>query len=93
MGAKNFYFIVVSFILCISLVSALPLPHQFYGSVKVNGQPAPDNSVITATIDGDEYSALILDGNYGYVPHVLVIDDFEEERAGEMANVKALKLA
>ncbi|MDO8568418.1 MAG: hypothetical protein Q7R57_06860, partial [Dehalococcoidales bacterium] len=50
---------------------ALPqMPQQFYGSVTINGIPAPAGIIISARIGGIEYSATVTDarGKYGYVP-------------------------
>ena len=53
-------------ILSVSFASAIPgAPHWFYGEVEVNGQPAPDNNIVVASVDGDEYGTLTKDGNYG----------------------------
>jgi len=49
-------------------------PHWFRGDVTVNGNPAPDGTVISAKIEGIEYStATTISGRYGadgnfYVP-------------------------
>jgi len=42
------------------------MPHQFVGTVKINGTTAPDGTVVTATIDGVEATtAIVTGGNYG----------------------------
>ncbi|MEE3140986.1 MAG: hypothetical protein VX307_00180, partial [Chloroflexota bacterium] len=42
-----------------------PVPHQFVGTVKINGTTAPDGTVVTATIDGVETAtAIVTGGNY-----------------------------
>ncbi|HEY48964.1 MAG TPA: hypothetical protein G4O13_02845 [Dehalococcoidia bacterium] len=35
----------------------LQLPCRFYGDVTIYGDPAPDDTVVSATIEGDEYTA------------------------------------
>ena len=41
------------------------MPHQFVGTVKINGTTAPDGTVVTATIDGVEAAtAIVTGGNY-----------------------------
>ncbi|MBN2422150.1 hypothetical protein JXB41_02895 [Candidatus Woesearchaeota archaeon] len=84
MGGKVFYSGVVILILNILLVSALPgVPHQFYGSVEVNNQPVPDNTVIVATVDGDEYSTVTTSGRYGYSPNIFYVEDPDGDRSGK----------
>ncbi|MFC1969335.1 InlB B-repeat-containing protein [Chloroflexota bacterium] len=56
-----------------SPVLAVPgTPHQFYGSVKVNGEIAEPGTVVTAIIGGMEYpsstTTVDTDGHYGYQP-------------------------
>ena len=44
-------FLFILLIVSIGFISAIPgIPHQFYGSVEVNGQPALDN-IISASIN------------------------------------------
>ena len=41
------------------------MPHQFVGTVKVNGTTAPDGAVVAATIDGvKSVTAIVAGGNY-----------------------------
>lgn len=58
------------FLLSLSIVYAQPMPpHQYYGDVTVNGQPAADNLLITAKVDGDDVASTVTkDGRYGYDP-------------------------
>ncbi len=46
------------------------MPHQFYGSVTVGNQPAPQGTVISARVGGVEYLSTTVDaqGRYGYNP-------------------------
>ena len=42
------------------------MPHQFYGSVTYNGQPAPDGLSVVAKIDGDVVASITTkNGRYG----------------------------
>jgi len=71
------YFSVLLFsILFLSLVSAVPgIPHQFYGTVTVNGALA-NNASVVAKIDGIEYgNTLSIDGYYGYTPNLFFVED------------------
>ena len=41
------------------------MPHQFVGTVKINGTTAPDGTVVAATIDGvKSVTAIVAGGNY-----------------------------
>lgn len=56
------------FLLC-SIASATPsIPHQFYGSVYVNNQPVSDNTVLTASIDEENYPTITRNSLYGKNP-------------------------
>jgi hypothetical protein len=73
MEKKNF-FIFVLLILSIGLITAVPgIPHQFYGNVIVNGNPSDD--IIVASVNGEEYSTIILDGSYGIKPNTFFVED------------------
>ena len=72
-------------LLVMPFVLAVPgIPHQFYGSVLVNGQPAPDNNVITAFVQGDDYITVTKDGKYGYSPNIFYVEDPNGDRSGEL---------
>ena len=43
------------------------LPCGFYGDVEINGNPVADGTVITATIDGDTYTATTTDSVYSVI--------------------------
>lgn len=61
-------FALVIIIALIGTVSAVPLlPAEFWGSVTINGDPAPVGTIITAWIEGNESGSLTLDtaGFYG----------------------------
>ncbi|MFH0928896.1 MAG: hypothetical protein V1818_00905 [Candidatus Aenigmatarchaeota archaeon] len=50
-----------------NIVLAIPaMSHKFYGTVTINGQPAPDGTTVTAKINGvDVSSTTTSGGNYG----------------------------
>ncbi|MCD6415044.1 MAG: hypothetical protein J7L23_05465 [Candidatus Diapherotrites archaeon] len=77
--------IILSMVLLCSLALAIPgIPHQFYGSVTVNGAPAPDGTVVTAKINGVEVaSGTTIGGKYGQNPNVFYIPDADGNRAGK----------
>jgi PKD repeat protein len=51
-------------------ILAVPQPsHQFYGTVTIAGEPAPDGTLIEAVINTTVYATTTtLDGKYGYTP-------------------------
>jgi PKD repeat protein len=51
-------------------ILAIPQPsHQFYGTVTIAGEPAPDGTLIEAVINTTVYATTTtLDGKYGYTP-------------------------
>ncbi|MBU0846438.1 hypothetical protein KKH23_04560 [Patescibacteria group bacterium] len=57
-------------VLPIVFVGAVPqMPHQFYGTVTIDGAAAPDGVLVEAKIDGETYlSTDTLGGQYGYAP-------------------------
>jgi len=76
-------FIVFLLVMASVAVSAAPgVPHQFYGQVLVNGQPAPDNYLVEARIEGVAKQAFTVDGAYGYDP-IFYIEDPTNDRAGK----------
>jgi hypothetical protein len=58
--------IFVGIMLFANLGLAIPIGHQFHGTVTINGNPAPDNSLIQAKIDDKilDFDTTTLDGNY-----------------------------
>lgn len=77
--------LMTSFILLSAVpVSATPgFPHQFYGSVTVNGKSAPDNNVLTAAVGGDEYITVTTGGMYGIYPNSFFVKDPDSNRNGD----------
>lgn len=52
-----------------NLVFAIPaIPHQFYGTVAINGTTAPDGTVVSATIETSTISTQVAQGKYGQDP-------------------------
>ena len=90
-----FYIIIaISFV---NLVFAIPgVPHQFYGEVKINGNPAPDGVEIAVyDADDNKYVAgtFTKEGKYGYEP-IFYVPDPDGDREGHtlefyVAGVKA----
>jgi len=71
-------------LISLSFISAIPgIPHQFYGNVTVNGEPAPDNNIIEAIIGGDHYLSVTKDGRYGYSQNIFYVEDPNGDRKGK----------
>ena len=70
--------ILIFMLVSLGTASAIPkVPHQFYGSVTINGKPAPDGTLITAKIDGNDVAGtLTSNGKYGYRPIFYIPDPF-----------------
>lgn len=63
----------VGIMLLSNLVLAVPIAHQFYGNVSINGSPAPDGTTVVAKIDGTEVgSTTTKGGKYGYDPVFII---------------------
>jgi hypothetical protein len=76
--------IAILFVMGIIGVSfAIPgIPHAFYGSVTVNGEPSPDGVVVSAKIDGIVVATTTTkSGGYGYSPNIFYVDDPQGNRA------------
>jgi len=90
MKAKNvtlFAVLVLSIVLLSGAVAALTpgLPHQFFGTVAINGAPAPDGTIVSARIDGAEVKNVpTVNGKYGLVPGIFYVDDFNHNREGNL---------
>ena len=66
-----------------ALASAAPgVPHQFYGAVTVNGQPAPDNYLVEAVVNSVAKQTFTADGAYGY-DDVFYVEDPNNDRLGD----------
>ena len=72
---KKRLILAVAFLILINCVYAVPgVPHQFYGDVIINGNPAPDNNIVTAVIEGITYTTITKNSKYGYSPIFFVED-------------------
>lgn len=84
MNPKLFAIVISTFLLFSNIAFALPgIPHQFYGTVTVNGGAAPDGTVVDARINGVIVeSTTTLDGKYGYENPLFMVDDPDNARTG-----------
>ncbi len=84
MKAKGLVFIFAAVLLLFSGTSVYangvpPLPHAFYGSVTIDGEPAPVGAVISAAGDGVETNTLqnpittTVEGSYGIDSKMLLV--------------------
>jgi len=81
MNPKILIVVFSTFLLFANLVLAAitppGVPHQFYGTVTLNGSPPPDGTTVTAKIDGEPIaSTTTKNGKYGYDP-VFYVEDLE----------------
>jgi hypothetical protein len=76
---------ILTFLLLSSIALAIPgIPNAFYGYVIVNGNPAPDGTVVIAKINNIEVARTTTkDGKYGYPLGSFYIDDPDNNRAGK----------
>ncbi|MCW7077494.1 MAG: Ig-like domain-containing protein [Candidatus Syntrophoarchaeum sp.] len=60
--------LALSGMMVVSADGPSPIPNQFYGTVTINGDPAPAGTIISAYIDGELRGSLEIGtaGNYGY---------------------------
>jgi len=76
-------FLSASF-LVLGVQALMGVPHQFYGTVTINGKSAPDGFLIVARIGGvDVAGTSTLNGFYGYTPHIFYVQDPDSNRAGK----------
>ena len=81
---KNKIVLFSFLILVIPFISSYPgIPHQFYGNVVVNDKPAPDNNILTASIEGEVYRTVTQNGKYGISPNIFYIEDPNADRIGK----------
>jgi len=60
------------------------IPHQFYGSIYIINQSVPDNTVLIATIEGENYSTVTKNGLYGRDPApIFYVPDPNGDRSGK----------
>ena len=85
--------VILIALLMISVVSAIPpLPTEFYGSVYVNGNPAPAGTVITATIGGEARgsfttSEIGLYGGPSLFDDRLIVSPTEDDVSGDITEI------
>ena len=84
MNLKIFTIAISAFLVFSNIALAVPSPpHWFYGSVTINGSPAPDGTTVTARINGiDVASTTTVGGEYGYQPSFYVPDTDPSTRPG-----------
>jgi|GEM_PF-2021700 len=90
MKTKNMaFFAVLTTVLFSGIVSAITpgLPNQIFGTVSINGAPAPDGTIVSARINGVEVKNIpTTNGKYGYAPGIFYVDDFDHNREGSIIN-------
>ena len=74
-------FVFMLFIMSAVVLAAPGVPHQFYGTVTVNGVSAPNNLFIEAKIGTSVYTTVTKDGKYGYDP-IFYVEDPNANRQG-----------
>ena len=84
MNLKFLTIAISTFLIFSTIGLAIPSPpNYFYGSVTVNGAPAPDGTTVTAKINGiDVKSTTTSEGKYGYSPSFFVPDTDPSTRPG-----------
>jgi LPXTG-motif cell wall-anchored protein len=83
---KLLLFGILSLFILSSIVLAGPTdaPHQFYGTVTVNGEEAPSGILVVARINGvDVASTTTTSEGYGYAPNIFYIVDDASDRKGD----------
>jgi hypothetical protein len=83
---ENCFKSMIALVLLCSMAMAIPsIPHQFFGTVTVNGASAADGTVVTAAIDGVTVSSgTTISGKYGQVSNVFFVTDANGNRAGKI---------
>src|SRR3989344_8112197 len=83
-GISHILLVIAILTTSISVFAAPGIPHQFYGSVTINGSPAADGIVISAVIEGRTYNATTVNGEYGVLPgEPLFVEDPNSTADGE----------
>jgi len=85
MNLKILITAISTFLLISNLALALPAqPNAFYGTVILNGNPAPDGTTVTAEINGMEVASTTTSGGkYGDPIGSFYVDDPNADRSGE----------
>ena len=75
----------IAMILLSNVAFASPgIPHQFYGTIYVNGVAAPDNTILMASVDDDTYSTITTSSYYGKYPSpIFYVPNPEGDRVGD----------
>jgi len=86
---KNIKLLIIfltSFFTLSNIVLAIPgIPHAFYGTATINGQSAPDGTLIEARINGVQMSnTTTIDGKYGYPVGSFYVDDSQNDKTGKV---------
>jgi hypothetical protein len=84
MNLKFLTIVISTFLVFSNIVLAVPSPpNWFFGSVNINGIPAPDGTTVTARINGIVVaSTTTIGGKYGYEPSFYVPDTEPSTRPG-----------
>ncbi len=91
----NYFILIIFSVFLLSSVFAVGWPHQFYGQVTINDNPA-NNATISAQIDGVEFGSInSIDGTYGFTPDLFFVSDPDGVNQGETIEffVNATKVA
>jgi len=63
----------------------LGIPHNLFGSVLINGAPAPEGTTVSVQINGLQVTDTVtVDGKYGYVPNIFYVEDPNNDRSGSL---------
>ena len=79
MNKKLNILFIISALLLVPIALAQPtglvVPHQFFGDVVINGEPAPNGLEIEARVNGQLYGATFTSGGtYGYNPNIFYVE-------------------
>ena len=80
---KIHFLVIINFIILFSSITfgAPGIPHQFYGKIYINNKLTSDNTILTASIEGNNYSTITKNGLYGQSPApIFYIPDPEGNR-------------
>ncbi len=82
---KNAIILSVTILILSGMAFAqLGIPHNLYGSVTINGAPAPDGTGVSVNIDGLQVTNTVTTaGKYGYSPNVFYVEDPNNDRSGK----------
>ncbi|MFA7191215.1 MAG: hypothetical protein WC086_02705, partial [Dehalococcoidales bacterium] len=72
-------FMLVLIMPTITVLGVPPIAQTFYGSVTLDGAPAPDGTAVSATMNGRTFSVTSSGGQYSY----LTIQTIDGDQAGD----------